>query len=277
MDQVGESNLINEKGAGVMEWIDGFYSRTGEWWGGAESGVTERDHRRLVAMQRLCGADGRPLRVLDLGSSYGNTAFVMAQAGHDVTGVEVSSRIDFAARHDLSNLAGSLRFVRSDFYAFKDEGTFDVVCYWNGFGVGNDADQRRLLRRMKELWLKPEGVALIEVANPARWMAWAGDEEHRAAQPEVGYPFNVSERTDYDPAGNRFIDTWWQTEIPGDAISQSVRCYSPVDFLLLLEGTGLRLAQAEVDGARIDLDGHATSAHPLWTNHEYLVVLEANR
>lgn len=27
-----------------MEWIDGFYSRTGTWWGGAESGVTERDH-----------------------------------------------------------------------------------------------------------------------------------------------------------------------------------------------------------------------------------------
>lgn len=226
-------------------------------------------------MQSLCAVDGSPLRVLDLGSSYGNTAFVMAQAGHDVTGVEVSSRIDFAARHDLSNLTGSLRFVRSDFYAFEDEEAFDVVCYWNGFGVGNDADQRRLLRRMADLWLKPEGVVLMDVSNPARWMSWVGDEEHRTAQPEAGYPFNVSERTDYDPVSNRFIDTWWQTEAPKDVISQTVRCYSPADFLLLLEGTGLQLRHAEVDGMRIDLDSQTTSAHPLWSHHEYQVVLAA--
>ncbi|HEU0164570.1 MAG TPA: class I SAM-dependent methyltransferase [Thermomicrobiales bacterium] len=260
-----------------MDWVDGFYSATGTWWGQAESAVTERDHRRLATMERLAGRSGERLRVLELGSSYGNTAFVAAQAGHDVIGVELSDRIDFTRRFAIDEVAGNLQFVKADFYDFELEAPVDVVTYWNGFGIGSDADQRRLLRRMIECWLKPDGIVLMDVSSPARWIQWAGDEEHKTARPNAGYPFNVSERTDYDPIGNRFIDTWWRTESPDEPVSQDLRCYAPADLLLLLEGTGLRLRHAEVEGIALDLDGVATSGHPLWRNHEYLVELEPER
>ncbi|MGH2558717.1 MAG: class I SAM-dependent methyltransferase [Thermomicrobiales bacterium] len=258
-----------------MDWTQRFYSRTGRWWGPAESCIGPRDHQRRATIERLCGP--RRQRILDLGSSYGTTAAVLAHAGHEVVGVEISERIDFARQYERQATNGSPRFVRADFYEAAFDEPFDVVCYWNGFGIGDDADQRRLLRRIAGVWLKPDGVALIDVANPTCWINWAGDEENRTADPTAGYAYNVSERTDFDPVRNRFVDTWWQTETPSEHLSQSIRCYAPLDFLLLLEGTGLKLDRMELDGEELDVHRTSTSAHPLWTAHEYLVKLSRNR
>ena len=254
-----------------MDWAEGFYSRTGQWWGPAESGVGERDYRRLATMERLCGRS--PMRILDLGSSYGNTAAVMAQAGHDVVGIEISDRIDFARRYEQQAGAGSLRFVRGDFSQATFDEPFDVVCYWNGFGVGTDADQRWLLGRIADAWLAPAGAALIDVANPACWIKAVGAKEPLAADAAEGYDYDVSEHVDFDPVRSRMIDTWWQTETPDDRWSQAIRCYAPADFALLLEGTGLRLDLMELDGEELEPQQAYTSAHPMWTRHEYLVKL----
>jgi SAM-dependent methyltransferase len=254
-----------------MNWIREFYSRTGQWWGNAESTIGERDYERLATVERLGGTG--PKRILDLGSSFGNTAAVMAQAGHEVVGVEISDRIEFVRQHATQPGKGTLRFVKADFYEVTFDDPFDVVCYWNGFGVGTDRDQRTLLRRMADEWLTPDGIVVMDVANPACCIRWAGDEEHLTAAPEQGYHHNVSERTDFDPVRNRFIDTWWETEKPEETLSQHIRCYSPADFLLLLEGTGLRLDVMEVDGEALDLAASTTSSHSLWTKYEYLVKL----
>ncbi|MGC4189786.1 MAG: class I SAM-dependent methyltransferase [Thermomicrobiales bacterium] len=259
-----------------MEWVEPFYSRTGIWWGAAESAITARDTDRLGTLDRHTAHlphASSGLRILDLGSSYGTTPFIMARAGHDVTGVEVSERIAFAGQFDRATITGALRFVQADFYAFTDSERFDIVTYWNGFGIGTDLDQRRLLRRMGAHWLRPDGIVLLDIFNPVRCAQWAGDEEVRNARPEAGYPFSVRERTDYDPVGNRFIDTWWEAGHPDDAISQSLRCYTPADLLLLLEGTGLRVRAFEVGGEPFSL-ADAISDHPLWRHHEYLAILE---
>lgn len=253
-----------------MDWIKEFYSTTGTWWGPAESQITERDYQRLHILERLCGPG--PWRVLELGSSCGATAMVMAQAGHDVVGIEISDRIAFARQYE-GQCGGSPRFVNDDFYHASFDHPFDVVCYWNGFGVGADADQRRLLRRMADEWLADHGIVLVDVANPVRWITWAGDEEQLAAAPDQGYRYDVSQRIDFDPVRNRFIDTWWETNSPERALSQDIRCYAPADFMLLLEGTGLKLDRLEVDGQELRLDARQMSSHPLWTNHEYLAKL----
>lgn len=254
-----------------MDWINEFYSTTGTWWGPAESGVTDRDQRRLATMERLCGHGAH--RVLELGSAFGTTAFVMAQTGHDVVGVELTDRVGFARQYEGQSGPGSLQFIHADFYDVSFDTPFDVICYWNGFGVGTDADQRRLLRRMADDWLTEDGVVLLDVFNPVRWITWTGDEEQLAAAPDQGYHYNVSEQMDFDPVRNRFIDTWWVTETPERALSQDVRCYAPPDFLLLLEGTGLKADLLEVEGQPLDLHTRQTSAHPLWTQHEYLAKL----
>jgi len=256
---------------GSMDWITPFYSTTGRWWGPAESRVSARDHARAETIQRLVP---HAKRVLELGSSYGNTAAACAERGFDVVAVEISERVGFAQPFAARTYPGSLHLVHADFLEVDLAGGFDAVAYWNGFGVGTDADQRRLLQRISSEWLQANGVALIEVANPIGWALWAGREEQKAAQPERGYHYAVSHRIDFDPARSRFIDTWWQTEVPEAPVSQSIRCYTPTDLVLLLEGTRLELARVEVGGQHVELADDATAASPLWHAHEYLAMLQ---
>lgn len=234
-----------------VNWVRGFYSRTGTWWGRAEAQVAERDQRRVALLHEYAG-DGRK-RVLELGSGYGTTAVAMAMAGHTVTAVEISDRADLGAELANSAPLGSLTVLKADFYEVQLAGRFDVVCYWNGFGVGSDLDQRRLLKRIARDWLAPAGVALIDVFNPFVWARWDGDEEHRSADPDRGYEYELFERTMFDPVTCTAIDTWWEAGKPDDTISQTLRCYTPADLALLLLDTGLRLSAIAVGDASVPL------------------------
>ncbi|WP_249999281.1 cyclopropane-fatty-acyl-phospholipid synthase family protein [Actinoplanes sp. M2I2] len=254
-----------------MDWVEGFYSRTGAWWGRAEARIGERDHRRLALLHEHAGVG--PRRVLELGSGYGTTAAVAARAGHSVTAVEISDRVDYAAAFVKDVGSGDLTVVKDDFYAVRLEGQFDVVCYWNGFGVGSDADQRRLLGRVVTDWLRPGGVALIDVFNPFVWARWDGDTEHKVADPEHGYEHELFEQTVFDPVTCTAIDTWWEAGRPDDKISQSLRCYTPADLELLIAGTGLHLTAISVGEQTISL-ARQPGWHPLLReHHEYLAVL----
>jgi SAM-dependent methyltransferase len=254
--------------------MEPFYSETGRWWGGAESPITERDHARVDTVRRLTGR--RHGRLLDLGSSYGNTAAAFALAGYDVTGVEISDRIQFADQHldtdQLSGSGGTLKFIRGDFSQVDLDQRFELVTYWNGFGIGSDRDQRTLLNRIARKWLQPDGWLVIDVFNPVVWTLWAGHQTHRDADPAAGYPYSVDERTDYDPVRARFIDRW-SRDAGCATITQTQRCYSPADFVLLLEPTDLEIEIIELDGEPLGLDKPADGAHPLSTAYEYQVLL----
>ncbi|MGK5683394.1 class I SAM-dependent methyltransferase [Actinoplanes sp. URMC 104] len=253
-----------------MDWVAGFYSRTGAWWGDAEARLTGRDHRRVALIRAHAG--DRPGRVLELGSGYGTTAVAAALAGHEVTAIEISDRAGRTARLAAGVPPGALTVIRGDFYAVRPRGRFDVVCYWNGFGVGDDEDQRRLLRRIAREWLAPGGVALIDVFNPYVWAGWDGDREHRPARPDEGYPYELFEHTTFDRETSVATDTWWPAADPESAISQRLRCYSPADLRLLLEGTGLRLAALDVAASR---PGEPDLAAALRDHPEYVAVLRA--
>lgn len=259
--------------SGLMTWVEPFYSETGTWWGQAESAITSRDHARVETVHRLTGrTDGH---LLDLGSSYGNSAAAFALAGWSVVGVEISDRIQFADHH-LATVAaaanaGALEFIRGDFTTTDWTEPFDVITYWNGFGVGSDVDQRRLLNRVAD-WLQPEGHLVMDVFNPVQWIGWAGDESHRDAAPDLGYPFSVTERTDYDPVTARFIDTWRRDDTDTE-ITQSQRCYSPADLALLVEPTRLQLLTIELDGISLTTEGPIDDNQRLLTAHEYQALL----
>jgi SAM-dependent methyltransferase len=258
-----------------VDWAEGFYSTTGRWWGAAESGITQRDHDRVALVRACCGTEA--VTMLELGCGYGNTAAAAARNGFRVTGVDISgTRLEFAKQYANADAPASPRFVHADFYTFETAEQFDVVCYWNGFGIGTDADQRRLLRLIRDRWLAPGGRAIIDVANPLVWARWAGDTSHRAARPDAGYQHALTELTDFDPAACRYTDTWWEQDQPEQRHTQTGRCYTPADFRLLLEGTGLTLAGACVAGAPIDLGApHAGHAGLLAKSHEWTAVLIA--
>jgi len=272
----GKPVSLLREGRYSAPWIKDFYTQAGIWWG-SDPHDDPADHRaRAATVERLCGAG--PWRILDLGAGSGHTAAAMADAGHDVVGVELNPT-DLAYAQELlpPPRPGSLSFVAGDYTTVRLDGRFDVVCWWEGFGLGSDADQRRMLRRIAREWLAPGGCALVDIYNPARPARHAGEEVPLDALEDVPGSVAMIERCHYDPVYSRWIDEWQPVGNPEAALAQSIRCYSPADLLLLLKGTGLALHRAEFEGRAIDFTGQriALDALPLeaWGYLAQLVAL----
>src|SRR5690349_473491 len=138
------------------------------------------------------------MRILEPGAGYGATAAVLAERGHCVTAIELSPvRADYARR--FAETRPTLTVAEGDFFILDVGRGFDALVYWNGFGVGTDADQRRLLRRIADEWLQPDGKALVTAFSPWYWAQEAGKVTHKPARPDVGYAYDLTESRDFDP------------------------------------------------------------------------------
>lgn len=233
-----------------MEWTKEFYTRQYELLGSAVAwsrfspdNLPEPRKRRAAAVERIAGP-GRK-RVLELGCGGGITAGAIAALGNQVVAVDlvdeaVASAKQLAARISTQIANGEMTVVQGDFYELELAGLFDVVCYFDGFGIGADADQRLLLRRIAG-WLNPEGCALIDVYFPGCPAQPRGE-----ATQDDAFSGKFMERSDFDPDGCRFLHSIWPVSADeAQAVTQSLRCYSPADFRLLLEGTGLAMQTYE--------------------------------
>ena len=238
-----------------MDWASGFYTTRSSWFG--PTGIFREHRARAAELERLCGPG--PKRILELGAGSGGTAAAMADLGHTVVAVELSS-VRAAHARDLAKSRQNVTVIEADFYAVNLQGPFDVVCYWDGFGVGDDADQRRLLQRVRTEWLAPHGAMLLDVFSPAFWAGRAGQRERletvsRLVSGEVRtvrLDVPVLAEYDFDPVSFRFISKWWHEGRREQMISESIRCYAPADLLALLKGTGLVTNRFEVDGTDLD-------------------------
>ena len=178
--------------------------------------------------------------------------------------MDVSPRAIAATRERArTHFRGPLQPILADFYQLELQGKFDVVSYFDGFGVGKDEDQRRLLRRVAG-WLELRGSALVEVYTPWYWAAAAGMEMQF---------LDAWRRYGFDAAGERMLDTWWPKGRPEEAVTQSLRCYGPADLHLLLDGTGLVLASVEPGGAVDQETGEYRSPVELGKAMSYLATL----
>lgn len=246
-----------------MRWVVEFYERQqelGRVYGGA---VLEYHREQARAVTKRLG--NGPKRVLELGAGGGQNALALAELGHDVTAVEiVLGAAEHAAGLARQAIQGALKVIHGDFYDVSLEGPFDAALYWDGFGVGTDADQRRLLRRVAS-WLSPAGVMLLDVYTPWYWAAIAG-----TRQDEETY----SRAYGFDPLGCRMLDTWWSPDAHEARVTQSLRCYSPADLKLLLENTGLRLREVEPGGAYDQAARVYRPKVPLGEAMTYLAILE---
>jgi len=201
------------------------------WW------VADRS-RVGVFEQSLVKGPGKK-RILELGAGGGQVAAAMVDLGYEVVALEQAPTLSaHAQKLAAAPLAGQLTVVQADFYTVELAGPFDVVCYYDGFGVGSDADQQRLLQRIAG-WLTPTGRARIEVSTP--WYAAAVDGR--------GWTVGQAERRyNFDADGCRWLDAWWPSGQQEQAVQQSLRCYSPADLRLLVEPTGLQLQHVQPGG-----------------------------
>lgn len=219
-----------------MEWALEFYDKQNAWSGMYEEEISQTNREKAALISEFAGPG--PKRVLELGAGGGHGAAAAADLGHTVVAVELVPRLTARAQELAASRDSQMTVINEDFYTVELDGHFDVVCYWDGFGIGSDEDQRRLLQRIAA-WLTPTGSALIDIGTP--WYAASVDGR--------GWEVGEAERQySFDADGCRWEDTWWPKGKPEEAVKQSTRCYSPADLRLLLASTGLVLKHVKPGG-----------------------------
>lgn len=236
-----------------MEWVKNFYYKQFQLYQEGLTGPNEEHEKILTNIENMVS---KPFQsILELGAGGGEFAITAAKKGYDVIAVElVTSRIDYMKKlKSEHNLIGELEIIECDFYEVVLHNSFDVICYIDGFGIGDDQDQHKLLKRMSN-WLKPDGCILIDIYTPWYWASIAGQEMMVESTLRM---------YDFDFLNCRMLDTWFDGE---GSVTQSLRCYSPQDLKMLLETTGLTLVDIEPGGAM---------NYKTWEYHEHVDLNEA--
>ncbi len=255
-------------------WVKAFYDSAADWWG--ESWYEgENLPSRLEQVQRFAGK--APKTLLELGAGTGETAAYLAAAGYPITAVDISDK-NYALLRKIAAKYPGVTAVQGDFYTVAVSGKFEAVCLFEVFGMGTDTEQRSLLRRIAAEWLAPGGVVLMDVYHPFGPVRMAGTQQSLDRLENVPGSVDMTERSYYDGVLGRWIDEWEPVGAPENTRRQSIRCYTPADLLLLLEGTGLKVVHAEFCGQAFDPQPIqvATSSpmHNFEKNSAYTVVLK---
>lgn len=255
-------------GAYDSDWVARFYSMAGIWWGRDPQGGTVHD-RRIGIVEKFGGRPGDS--ILELGSGGGATAAAFADLGYSVCAVDISDRSLYATELASLPRAGGMEVIQADFLELELARTFDFVTCWEGFGIGDDSLQRCLLGKIASSWLRNGGAAIMDVFHPYGAIKAAGSEKRY--KPLVGVPGSVEmiNRTYYDPINAQWIDEWCPVDDPDQALAQALRCYTPKDLALLVEGTGLVIESLECRGTQLDLHrGEVCVDSPLLdAEHDY--------
>jgi SAM-dependent methyltransferase len=221
----------------MESWVKEFYSKQNSWFGAYLGPIEAAHHSRAALVNEM--TDPHPKKILELGAGGGQTAFALAQLGHELTTIEL---LEESVAHQASLeqfYQYGIQMLQGDFYNISLEQTFDLICYFDSFGIGKDAEQRTLLQRIAT-WLSPEGCAIIEVGSTWHWGGIAQGKEM-----DIGV---CMRRHEFDPIESRIIDKWWPYGKPEQVMCQSLRCYTPADLNLLLEGTGLEIVTIRPGG-----------------------------
>lgn len=219
-----------------MDWVKSFYEKQ-HLWANVYARSVQNYHRDKARSISLPKSKDR-YNILEIDCGGGQMAGALADLGHWVTAVDMNPEAIRNARQLAESWPDTeITLIEGDFYTFSKgkacstEEAFDIVCYFDGFGIGTNADQRRLLQQVST-WLREDGRAFIEIYTPWYWKHVAGT--------TMEWP-DASRRYGFDKEGCRMLDTWWPTGYPAEAVTQSLRCYSLDDLESLLAGTGLAL------------------------------------
>lgn len=257
------------------DWVKAFYDSAADWWG--ESWYEgENLQYRLARVEKYIGKP--PKDLLELAAGTGETAGFLAAAGYAVTALDISDK-NYQMISKLASQTPLITAVQGDFLTTHLDHQFDAVCLFEGFGMGTDNDQRLLLKRIRTKWLKPGGVLLMDVYHPFGPIRLAGSVQELDRLEDVPGSVDIIERSYYDGILGRWVDEWQPVEKPENLRRQSIRCYTPADLCLLLEGTGLEIAHAEFAGGVFDPRPQDVSLETAVNDYEkdyaYCVVLKA--
>jgi histidinol-phosphate/aromatic aminotransferase/cobyric acid decarboxylase-like protein/SAM-dependent methyltransferase len=227
----------------------------------AERTAAEVDYLAGVLREHAPGA-----RVLDAGCGVGRHAVGLAQRGFEVVGVDVSG---YALRRAESAAAAArvpLTLHRADLLGSANWASFgpvDAVVCIQAFGWGTDAEQLRLLRRLRRL-LPDDGVLVLDHSSLLA----------------IARRYRNADRVDIDGVTVEFTRRF--AAVSGrsggevrlrrpdgstTAIPDDVRLYQPAEVRDLLRRSGFRVSTVDADfirGAPVTLDTRYVQfvAHP---------------
>lgn len=257
-----------------VDWIEAFYESAVEWWG-ASWYNGENLKGRLELIQQYGDQDDK--RILELGAGTGETASYLCDRGYSVTAVDICKR-NIELMREMQKGMPRLRIIEGDFLKVRIEEKFPTICMFEAFGMGSDRDQRELLKRIKKHWLQPGGVLILDVYHPFAPIRTAGQKRILDRLEKVPGSVAMTEYSDYDGVKSRWIDIWEPINAKQSARIQSVRCYSPADLFLLIDGTGLSVQKLLYKGQEIDFENDEVkkenALEDLERNFYYTVILK---
>lgn len=221
------------------QWIIPFYQKQFEWLRDAEEEMASYLQQDADKIEEQIGAQFESM--LDIGAGIGSIARVLDTRGIEMTTLELVPELVEAAR---SRSPKSIDIHMGDFYTYTFSKQFDVVSYFDGFGIGTDDDQLTLLKRMKD-WVKDDGCMLIDIYHPTYWRTKAAGQKMKIDDAERIYSF--------DEEDCRMIDSWWHNEHPNDIVTQSLCCYTVDEISVMCEKAGLTIVGIFPGGA-MDFD-----------------------
>lgn len=199
-------------------------------------------------------------RVLDVGTGAGRHAILLAEAGHQVTGVDLSPRLLRIARERWEARGGAARtptWMPGDMRWLPTGGAYDAVLLVDAFGYfDDDADQARVLAAVAQ-HLRPGGQLLMQVANPYHWSGRA--RVLHAAPGALAEGLDVVRTYRFDALRGRLEERTvvfgrgQRTELP----ASSVRLHTPVELVAMLRAAGF--VSVDVYGT----EGFAVPEEPL--------------
>ncbi|MBX2799218.1 MAG: methyltransferase domain-containing protein [Myxococcales bacterium] len=220
-------------------WVEPFYDAQFQLLPDDERAEQQAGRLQVLSTLGIAPAPGADT-LLEIGPGGGQFAAAAARAGWRVTAVELVASAADATQRRLAPFEHA-QVIHGDALTVPLPADFRLVCYWDGFGVGDDHAQRTLLERMATQ-LAPGADALVEIYTPGYWEAAVGREQ-------VFEGFR--RRYGFDATHSRMLDTWWPRDAEGregEGHTQSLRCYRPDELRTLLRDTGLRLEQLHTTG-----------------------------
>ncbi len=206
------------------------------------------DYRRVYAHRDVASARtevaflaqrGLAGRVLDLCCGFGRHTLALRELGVDAVGLDLSMDLLREARQleHASQLEG--RLLRGDAAALPfRRGVFDgVVNLFSSFGYFGELGDARMLSEIARV-LRPGGVAILDLMNPAHVRANLRSESSREGQ-----DFLVREARTLADGGRRILKDVELRFADGGIRRwrEDVRLYSETEISSLLSGRGLRV------------------------------------
>jgi histidinol-phosphate/aromatic aminotransferase/cobyric acid decarboxylase-like protein/SAM-dependent methyltransferase len=241
-----------------VPWYEDYF--TEDYWSYADAEYTsERTQAEISYLAQMLAEHAPGSRVLDLGCGVGRHAIGLARLGFEVTGVDVSKyALDRAARA-AAEAGVRMALHRADLLTSADWGdllgpagqgqpVFDAAICVQAFGWGRDADQLRLLRRVRRL-LPAGGLLVLDHSSIlAITRMYAAH-----ARAEIGAGTFTFSRS-YDPASGRSAGQVLVERRDGTraVLPDDIRLYTPAEIKAMLIQAGFDVIRADADFSPAD-------------------------